>query len=254
MKSILYTRHRDVEDAHWWFVGRRKIFLDVIREVMRPSPGDLVVDVGCGTGGNVAALTGQYRCLGMDHSELAIDYARRKYPDCEFMLGDTLTGMSEVTDETALYTLTDVLEHIEDDRTFLAQVVAQARRGAHILITVPANPVLWSALDEEAGHFRRYETETLAALWSDLPVDVRFISYFNSRLYPLIWLARALGRWLPLFDGKRGSDLNIPPAPVNCCLSTVFAGETRRITALLNDGGGKPYTKGVSIVALLRRI
>jgi len=53
--------------------------------------------------------------------------------------------------------LLDVLEHVEDDRSFVRSLVAESLRpGATLLITVPAWPWLFSPHDAGLKHFRRY--------------------------------------------------------------------------------------------------
>ncbi|MDP7191485.1 MAG: hypothetical protein QF553_06445 [Alphaproteobacteria bacterium] len=56
MKPEMFAIHADVESRHWWFQARRHILFPLIREAMSRESGDLIVDVGCGTGGTVAAL------------------------------------------------------------------------------------------------------------------------------------------------------------------------------------------------------
>jgi SAM-dependent methyltransferase len=55
----------------------------------------------------------------------------------------------------------EVLEHIEDDRAALANWCDLVRPGGHIVISVPAHQRRFSAEDEMAGHFRRYEKPEL---------------------------------------------------------------------------------------------
>lgn len=253
MRHEVYSYHRDVEDAHWWFVGRRRILKPLIDHCMAGHGGDQIVDVGCGTGGTVAALSRQYDCIGLDHSEPAIAMARQKYPSCRFECGDLAERLHALAGRTALFTLMDVLEHIDDDRAFLATVVAAARPGSHILITVPAHRSLWSEHDVAADHKRRYEEDDLRRAWQGLDVTPRLMSFFNARLYPAIWCARQLGRHVGLFSGRGGRDLAIPAAPINALLTRVFSGERDRIGDLLDNPSARPYAWGSSLVAVLRK-
>jgi len=50
----------------------------------------------------------------------------------------------------------DVVEHIEDDLGFLHHLWDLLEPGGMLYLTVPAYNFLWSHLDENAGHFRRY--------------------------------------------------------------------------------------------------
>jgi SAM-dependent methyltransferase len=61
----------------------------------------------------------------------------------------------------------DVLEHIEDDKAALAQWHSWLRPGGTLLLSVPARMKLWTAGDEWAGHFRRYERDELKQRLAD---------------------------------------------------------------------------------------
>ena len=68
MQSPQFLLHADIEQRHWWFVARRRIMRRLVNRVVRPGPDVTVVDVGCGTGANIASLTDAYRCVGIDTS------------------------------------------------------------------------------------------------------------------------------------------------------------------------------------------
>lgn len=55
----------------------------------------------------------------------------------------------------------NVLEHIEDDASELAKVRDALTPEGHLLIFVPALPWLYSGLDRQVGHFRRYTKKNL---------------------------------------------------------------------------------------------
>lgn len=252
MDTLMFDAHARMEAEHWWFVGRRRALLPLFESAMAGHETDLVVDVGCGTGGTVGTLGRSYRMIGIDQSAEAITAARRNYPEQSFILGAVASELAELAGEAALYLIMDVLEHVEDDRGFLATVVDQARTGSHVLVTVPAGRHLWSRHDETASHLRRYEWDSLSALIQGLPVETRLLSYFNSRLYPPISLARWIGRRLAVSLGQNNTDFAMPPAPVNGLLARLFGGEATALAAAL-DQGRPAYRQGVSLVALLRR-
>lgn len=51
----------------------------------------------------------------------------------------------------------DIIEHVEDDDSALAELVRVARPGGLLLISTPLHPLLWNAFDDFVGHKRRYE-------------------------------------------------------------------------------------------------
>jgi 2-polyprenyl-3-methyl-5-hydroxy-6-metoxy-1,4-benzoquinol methylase len=252
MDRSVYSLHAELEDHHWWFKARRRILFPLIDDVMHEQSKTLVIDVGCGTGGTVAALTGRYKCLGVDASRLAIDSALSRYPNASFEYGD-VTGIADsVLSEAGLFLLMDVLEHIQDDHVFLGNLVKKMRPGSSLLITVPAKKSLWSQHDVTAQHVRRYEEDELLALFADQPLELRAITYFNSRLYPLIWLARAVGRMSGRTAGSDGTDLAVPPKLLNSFLEYIFAGERNSVRAAVKKGSTVIQGRGVSLLALLQ--
>ena len=93
----------------------------------------------------------------------------------------------------------NVLEHIEDDATAIANLVDVLKPGGHLLISVPALMLLYNDLDRLAGHCRRYTTRRLQDLLSDQPVEIVRLSYFNP-IGGLGWLANRLKRYDSLND------------------------------------------------------
>ena len=252
MQDELFELHASVEEQHWWFTARREIVRRLLSRVVPPGEGKRLVDLGCGTGGNLAALAGDWSCAGFDPSPRAIGLARESFPSLEFRCTE-----SQRTDVPELETadgvlLLDVLEHVQADAAVLASVVERMPPGAHLLLTVPADPRLWSSHDEAFGHLRRYEDGRLVGLWRDLPVTARLVSPFNSRLYPIIRLVRALNRRRP-GHGPRSGGLEVPARLVNRLLYRTFAGEATRLLEAVDVGGARPFRRGASWVAVLRR-
>ncbi|MHB8625009.1 MAG: class I SAM-dependent methyltransferase [Aggregatilineales bacterium] len=55
----------------------------------------------------------------------------------------------------------ELIEHLEDDHRAFAELGRVTRVGGYLLLSVPLQPALWTAHDELAGHFRRYEPTVL---------------------------------------------------------------------------------------------
>ena len=58
----------------------------------------------------------------------------------------------------------DILEHVADDHTALAELARVAAPGASVLLSVPLHPEAWTAFDEFVGHCRRYDPAGIPAL------------------------------------------------------------------------------------------
>lgn len=61
----------------------------------------------------------------------------------------------------------EVLEHIEDDRSALAEWVGFVKPGGHLVLSVPAFQDRFGPMDAHAGHFRRPSPEELRGLLAE---------------------------------------------------------------------------------------
>jgi SAM-dependent methyltransferase len=89
----------------------------------------------------------------------------------------------------------EVMEHIEDDRLFLAKIGENLVTGGQAIISVPAKSAHWTVHDELVGHLRRYEWSALNALASESGFsDIKIIAYgypwINWLSVLRVWLAR----------------------------------------------------------------
>ncbi len=243
-----FAAHARVEDHHWWFTARRQILLAMLGRVA--APGSPVLDVGCGTGGNAAAFQAAgHDVIGVDVSAEAIELARARLPGVRFALGDNPRDFAAHLEPKGTAALTDVLEHVADDRALLEASVAAVPSGGHLLLTVPADPSIWGPHDVAFGHQRRYEMSDFRRLWQGLSVSERLLSPFNARLCFPISLFRKLGSG----SGTRpGGDLAVPTQPLNSILRRIFAGERHRLVAAV-DTGRAPYRRGISLIAVLTK-
>jgi hypothetical protein len=86
--------------------------------------------------------------------------------------------------------LLDVLEHQEDDRAFMSELVERLDRGATLLVTVPAGKRLWSTWDVALGHYRRYDRRSFRRAIDGLPVELVELDYLFPELVPLAVLRK----------------------------------------------------------------
>jgi len=251
MQLPQFQVHAATEEKHWWFTARREIFLALLKDVLPPSNEHLLIDVGCGTGGNTAAFGREYRCMGIDPIPEAIAFAQEKFPQQEFRTGSAPDDAQEEAAQADAVLLLDVLEHVEDDTGLVRKLLSHVKPGAYLLMMAPADPSLWSPHDEGFEHFRRYDLESFRALWTNLSVEEKLVSYCNTRLYPVVKALRLLSRWTGRAWGPSDTDLAVPVAPLNALLHWVFAGEKRHLLRALHKKA-LPYKRGVSVLALLR--
>ena len=253
MQLAQFRLHADIEDHHWWFRARRQIMRALALRILTPGNGT-VIDVGCGTGANLAALAEDYSVLGIDASSDAIDFARQRFPRVDFLCDEIPVELGAEYAHPRLFLLMDVLEHVPNDAEFLHDVTSMLVPGDAVLLTVPANMSLWSQHDVSFGHYRRYDLHSLPAIWSHLPVKAEMLSYFNSRIFPIVKSIRLLTRLRSKPWGEAGTDLTLPAPPINRLLERTFAGEVRTLLGLLDGRRRRGYRFGVSLLAVLRAV
>src|SRR5687768_17854317 len=80
MQSHHYPILYQVEESHWWYVGRRRIIQSLVERICRTlnTANPRILDVGCGTGANLKMLAAYGRTEGVDISEQAVDFCRER--------------------------------------------------------------------------------------------------------------------------------------------------------------------------------
>ena len=252
MQTDQFQLHAEIESRHWWFCGRRRIVRRLLAEIATPNTGRRVVDVGCGTGANIASLTDAYACHGIDPSAEGIRLAQERFPAVQFTCGLAPEAFGPAERDADVVLAMDVMEHVADDFLFASGLLAVLKPGAHLLVTVPADETLWSLHDVNFGHYRRYEKARLERVWQGLPVTPLVVSHSMARLLPVVRTVRAVNRWRGCAAGAAGTDFAMPPGWINRRLENTFAGEADRLVAALRDPR-RAYPRGVSLVAILRR-
>jgi SAM-dependent methyltransferase len=96
----------------------------------------------------------------------------------------------------------DVLEHIADDADALDQWLGWVRPGGWVCLSVPAHRRRWSAGDEWAGHYRRYDRADLLALLASRKLTVEHLECYG---FPLANLTERLGNstYRRLIDARK---------------------------------------------------
>jgi SAM-dependent methyltransferase len=84
----------------------------------------------------------------------------------------------------------DVLEHTADDREALAAWAGWLRPAGRLFVSVPAHRSRWTAGDEWAGHYRRYDRADLVRLVEEGGLELERLECYG---FPLANLTERIG-------------------------------------------------------------
>jgi SAM-dependent methyltransferase len=180
---------RDNMRRHPWELSRAHEVLRIIKKILRNDRTPRaykIADIGAGDlffdkflirrlgNAEVDAVDKAFETLESDVPEIRKTRDYRALPENEY---DVIILM-------------DIMEHIEDDSSFVADIKRKLKPGGYLVITVPAHQRLFSNHDIYFEHFRRYGRETLEGLLRGAGLDIVEIRYFFISLY----FARVLSR------------------------------------------------------------
>jgi SAM-dependent methyltransferase len=188
-----YQTMFDLENNYWWFVGRRAIVQSMLSQLtsgLYTSPH--ILDVGCGTGGNLTLLRRFGRAFGLDPEPRALSLCQQR--ESGLLVQGSATDLPFANDSMDIITALDVLEHLDDDVGALAEMRRVLRPGGSLLVTVPAYPWLWSEHDEALHHKRRYVARELRNKIEGAGLYVIELSHAISAVLPAVAAFRFVQR------------------------------------------------------------
>ncbi|MBL8184447.1 MAG: class I SAM-dependent methyltransferase [Blastocatellia bacterium] len=244
MQQHTYAIMDRVEDSHWWFVGRRAILESFLKSIVAkfriPHSELRILDVGCGTGANLEMLSQFGSAEGVDVSDDALEFCRKKGLTVQKGLAETLPYEDETFDVT---TALDVIEHLDDDIAGLKEMFRVTKTGGYSLIFVPAFMWLWGVQDDISNHRIRYTKNQIVERLERAGYTVERATYANFTFFAPILGGRTI---MKLTGIKPESENNITISGLNGVFGKLFSAE-RFILNKMN------FPFGVSIVITARK-
>lgn len=232
----------DIEDRHWWFVGRRAVLRRLIGG-LELAPEAQVLEVGSGTGGNLQMLAefGKVKAIEMDPTarEMSI---RKTNGEVDVRHGRCPDDIGFDDHSFHLICMFDVLEHVDEDVETLSALRGLLSSNGRLLVTVPAFSWLWSSHDDFLHHKRRYSADHFKRIAANAGLRLERLSYFNTLLFPLGVLARFQDR---LLRRSVSTGSQMPGTFMNVMLRKIFS-----VEGLMLKNFNLPF--GMSLLAVLR--
>ena len=242
-----YAQMFRLEDTHFWFAARRDLLLRSLGKFPPPKTSDErglhFLDVGCGTGATLDALTRLGTVTGLDAEPLALEFCRRR--GHENLVCASATDLPFPDHSFGAVVALDVLEHIADDRAAFAEISRVLQPGGLLFLTVPAYPALWSGHDVALMHHRRYVAADIVTRLGECGLHKEYLTYTVSFLLPVVWAWRKWRNRRPPGAMPR-ADITEAPAFVNAFLRGLLRLESRLFLRF-------PAPFGLTVFAVARK-
>ncbi len=244
MQQHTYSIMYQIEERHWWFVGRRRIIESFLEPVCSnlESNRSRILDIGCGTGANLEMLSRFGEAEGVDVSTEALAFCRERG------LQNVRQGEAEhlpyEDGSFDLVTALDVVEHLDDDVAGLREMRRVLRTGGRAVLFVPAFKFLWGVQDDVSHHRRRYTLEGLKRAVCEAGFEIERATYANITFFAPILLGRLVMRATGF---RPASENNINVSALNKLLGYILGAESS-ILRHMN------LPLGVSAICVARRV
>jgi len=146
--------------------SRYNIMRGLVKKYSNPKAS--LLDIGCGSGNLLSVLkkSGFENIYGSDFSNESVSLNSQKFGTRIFY-----ADIREIKFfEGRIYDVvicSDVLEHIQDDKTAVKNIGRILNDNGILIISVPYNMKYWSSHDSFSGHVRRYESNELESIISE---------------------------------------------------------------------------------------
>jgi len=223
MQQHTYAIMHNVEDSHWWYVGRRAILESFMMEIVGNPKSKIqnpkILDVGCGTGGNLEMLAKFGAAEGVDVSDDALEFCRQKGLKVQKGLAEKMPFADENFD---VVTALDVIEHLDDDVAGLREMFRVLKKGGKTLIFVPAFMFLWGVQDDVSNHRIRYTKKQIVKRLEKAGFTIERATYANWTFFAPILAGRTLMRITGI---KPESENNVNVSALNGVFGKLFGAE-----------------------------
>ena len=214
MQSEDFSSLAQLEASFWWFVGMRDISAVLLDPTLAPTQPRDILDIGCGTGGNLAWLR-RFQCdgqvVGLDYVAVALQFCRQAGETA--LVQASATALPFAAQSFDFVTSFDVLVQLpgaDADEMALREMYRVLKPGGVAFVRAAAYQWMRSQHDEALHSQRRYTTRELEAKLQTAGFVVRRSTYANCLLLPVAALHRLLLK--PLGLAASGSDVQpLPP-------------------------------------------
>ncbi len=168
-----------------------------------------LLDFGCGKGtilGEILKVNPSIQATGVDVSQKALDFAKKKYPKTTFVKINDGGRLPFPDNSFDFITALDVLEHVYDTEATFTELARVLKPNGKILISVPYNGLIKNLFitlfffdyifDPATPHIRFYTKKSMSKYLMKSNLVPKYWNY-HGRFYPLSSGMHVLAQKLP---------------------------------------------------------
>lgn len=195
-----YGRMFELEEKHWWYKGLHDLIFSSIEELYPYQKNLNILDSGCGTGFILKWLNKFDLPFGIDISETALEYCKKR--DLRCITRASVLELPFSDESFDLIISADVFYHkaVKDDIRAINETYRVLKNKGYLIVNVPANNYLWRSHDNMVHTQHRYAKDELCTKLTANRFKVMKISYRSMILLPIVLL-------LKLVNNKREKDM-----------------------------------------------
>lgn len=155
-----------------------------LASLLRKHCGNKLLEIGCANGNLTRFFIGKPLVIGIDISRDYIKEIKNRFQASKNFDAFPVNIRSKSYNKLKKYKFDTVIsmntfEHIKNDVLAFKNTYNILEKRGKFLIIVPAMRFLYSIMDYEGGHFRRYTKQELASKLSNVGFQIKDIYYVN---------------------------------------------------------------------------
>jgi 2-polyprenyl-3-methyl-5-hydroxy-6-metoxy-1,4-benzoquinol methylase len=191
------------EDAYW---GIAQTILSSIKSSRSET---LIWEIGCGQGYLTYALSkANFNAIGLDISKTAVESAKQRYGNFYFC-EEAKELYIKTNERPSFIILSEVIEHLPDPKTFIAELMYYLKPGGALILTTPNKEccvpgVIWDT-DLPPVHLWWFTAKGLSVISDKLSYQIEFMNleeFYSEKVIFRKFISDKLYQRKPILDNK----------------------------------------------------
>lgn len=197
-----YLIGSEVQLKHWWFRARNNILTEILKAFLNKDKRDInILDIGSGLGQLFPVWKEFGNVYGVEKNRDFAELSKNNYSNVT-VWNDVFPDKNSLNNKYDLICMCDFLEHVPKTDLILKRIHKILNKDGLLLVTVPAYSWMWSKIDIESKHFKRYSRSGLMREIGLCRFKSIYSSYFMTFLFPLAMFIRKIVN--PIINRNKG--------------------------------------------------